>query len=72
MERLSIVFCDCAQTNIISDGFRSLAEGEQVEFVVDQSDDGRAKAIEVTGPNGGNPQVRNCFAVKHRITSHHA
>lgn len=46
------------QTNIISDGFRSLAEGEQVEFVVDQSDDGRAKAIEVTGPNGSNPQVR--------------
>ena len=46
-----------AQTNIVTDGFRSLAEGEQVEFVVDQSDDGRPKAIEVTGPGGANPQV---------------
>jgi cold shock CspA family protein len=44
------------QTNIVTDGFRSLAEGEQVEFVVDQSDDGRPKAIEVTGPGGANPQ----------------
>mmetsp|Transcript_9523 Transcript_9523/g.28648 ORF Transcript_9523/g.28648 Transcript_9523/m.28648 type:complete len:145 (-) Transcript_9523:730-1164(-) len=40
------------QTNIIADGFRSLAEGEQVEYIVETSDDGRAKAVEVSGPNG--------------------
>ncbi len=44
------------QTNIIADGFRSLAEGEPVEFVVEDND-GRTKAVEVTGPGGANPQV---------------
>jgi cold shock CspA family protein len=44
------------QTNIIADGFRSLAEGEAVEFVIERSEDGKAKAVEVTGPNGANPQ----------------
>lgn len=43
------------QTNIIADGFRSLAEGEAVEFVVEDAD-GRTKAVEVTGPDGANPQ----------------
>lgn len=46
-----------AQTNIIADGFRSLAEGEQVEYIVETSDDGRAKAVEVSGPNGAPVQV---------------
>jgi len=26
--------------------------------VVERADDGKAKAVEVTGPNGSNPQVR--------------
>lgn len=41
------------QTNIYAEGFRSLAEGEQVEYecvVDDQS--GKTKAHNVTGPGG--------------------
>lgn len=45
------------QTSIITDGFRSLAEGEQVEFYVESGDDGRTKAVQVTGPGGAPPQV---------------
>jgi hypothetical protein len=45
------------QTNIVADGFRSLAEGEKVEFVVEASPDGRTKAIEVSGPAGAYVQV---------------
>ncbi|GLT42906.1 hypothetical protein SLA2020_168830 [Shorea laevis] len=40
------------QSSIRSEGFRSLGEGEQVEFVIESSDDGRTKAVDVTGPNG--------------------
>ena len=36
------------QTSIRSDGFRTLSEGEAVEFFVDYGEDGRTKAIEVT------------------------
>jgi cold shock CspA family protein len=43
------------QTNIIADGFRSLAEGEPVEFEVDDNE-GRPKAVNVTGPGGAQPQ----------------
>ena len=46
------------QTAIITDGFRSLKEGEAVEYVVETSDDGRQKAIQVTGPGGAAPEVR--------------
>lgn len=46
------------QTAIITDGFRSLKEGEPVEFFVENSDDGRAKAVQVTGPDGAAPEVR--------------
>ncbi|CAN0846013.1 Cold shock domain-containing protein 4 [Linum grandiflorum] len=42
------------QSSIQTEGFRSLAEGEDVEYVVENSNDGRTKAIDVTGP-GGNP-----------------
>jgi hypothetical protein len=45
------------QTSIITDGFRSLAEGEQVEFYVESGDDGLTKAVQVTGPGGAPPQV---------------
>lgn len=44
------------QSAILCDGFRSLREGEPVEFLVEMSDDGRAKAIQVTGPNGSQPE----------------
>jgi len=40
------------QTSIYSEGFRSLAEGEQVEFVVQHDPQGRIKALNVTGPKG--------------------
>lgn len=40
------------QSNILAEGFRSLADNEEVEFVVETSDDGRLKAVEVTGPGG--------------------
>ena len=45
------------QTSIITDGFRSLAEGEAVEFFVEHGEDGRTKATNVTGPSGAPPQV---------------
>jgi hypothetical protein len=45
-----------AQTSIVTDGFRSLADGEQVEFYVESGDDGRTKAVQVTGPGGAPPQ----------------
>ena len=44
------------QSAIQSDGFRSLAEGEEVEYTVEQGQDGRLKASNVTGPNGKNVQ----------------
>lgn len=44
------------QSAILSEGFRSLREGEAVEFVVENSSDGRAKAINVTGPGGQAPE----------------
>uniref|UniRef100_A0A7N0RDS3 Uncharacterized protein n=1 Tax=Kalanchoe fedtschenkoi TaxID=63787 RepID=A0A7N0RDS3_KALFE len=40
------------QSSIQSDGFRSLGEGETVEYEVDSGDDGRTKAVNVTGPDG--------------------
>lgn len=45
------------QTDIISEGFRSLRDGEPVEFVVETGqNDGRTKAVQVTGPGGAAPQ----------------
>ncbi|CAF2160552.1 cold shock protein 2 [Brassica rapa] len=41
------------QSSIRSEGYRSLAEGESVEFLVEvDNSSGRTKAIEVTGPDG--------------------
>ncbi|DBB02454.1 TPA: hypothetical protein ACH3X3_011450 [Trebouxia sp. C0006] len=44
------------QTTIEAEGFRSLREGEEVEFVIEPSEDNRFKAIKVTGPGGAPPQ----------------
>eukprot|EP00804_Cyclotella_cryptica_P028202 CCRYP_011039-RA/>CCRYP_011039-RA protein AED:0.06 eAED:0.06 QI:295/1/1/1/1/1/2/366/125 len=40
------------QTAIKIEGFRSLAEGENVEFKVEVDSNGRSKAVDVTGPDG--------------------
>jgi cold shock CspA family protein len=40
------------QTAIRAEGFRSLADGERVEFEVEIDENGRSRAIEVTGPEG--------------------
>eukprot|EP00210_Caulerpa_lentillifera_P001855 g1784.t1 len=44
------------QTNIQAQGFRSLREGESVEFEVTRGQDGRTRAVNVTGPDGAEPQ----------------
>lgn len=41
------------QTSINVEGFRSLAENEVVEFLVETDNNGRKKAMDVTGPDGG-------------------
>ena len=46
------------QSSIQAEGFRSLREGEEVEYEVEEGPDGRTKAINVTGPGGAAPQVR--------------
>lgn len=48
---------DC-QSDIKTDGFRSLREGEIVEFGLELTADGREKAVNVTGPGGSYVQVR--------------
>jgi len=40
------------QTDVYAQGFRSLGEGETVEFTVEDQKDGRKQAKNVTGPNG--------------------
>mmetsp|Transcript_7373 Transcript_7373/g.8467 ORF Transcript_7373/g.8467 Transcript_7373/m.8467 type:complete len:124 (+) Transcript_7373:155-526(+) len=40
------------QTSVYAEGYRSLGEGEEVEFEVYEEPGGRTKAVNVTGPNG--------------------
>ncbi|PFH36857.1 cold-shock DNA-binding domain-containing protein [Besnoitia besnoiti] len=47
------------QSEIRAEGFRNLAEGEPVEFIVQTGNDGRKKAVNVTGPNGSCVQGDN-------------
>jgi cold shock CspA family protein len=42
----------CHQSVIHAEGFRSLAEGEEVEFNVQADESGKLKAVDVTGPGG--------------------
>lgn len=49
------------QSSIRAEGFRSLREGEDVEFDVEPGEDGRNKAVNVTGPSGAAPLVCLCF-----------
>ncbi|KAL8460318.1 hypothetical protein ACS0TY_032022 [Phlomoides rotata] len=44
------------QSAIKTDGFCSLGDGEAVEYVVEYGNDGRAKAANVTGPDGASVQ----------------
>jgi cold shock CspA family protein len=44
------------QTSIKMEGFRSLADGEAVEYLVEIDNNGRKKAAGVTGPNGADVQ----------------
>lgn len=41
------------QTQIKSEGFRSLNQNEEVEYEIETDDNGKKKAINVSGPNGG-------------------
>lgn len=44
------------QTSINTEGFRSLADGERVEYELMTDDNGKTKAHDVTGPNGEDVQ----------------
>ncbi|KAL3774541.1 hypothetical protein ACHAWO_003992 [Cyclotella atomus] len=44
------------QTAIKAEGFRSLAEGESVEFKISTDANGKSKAVDVTGPDGSDVQ----------------
>ena len=52
-----LTFHDLPQSSIDAEGFRSLRESEPVEFEVEEGEDGRTKAVHVTGPDGAPPQV---------------
>ncbi|KAG6774204.1 hypothetical protein POTOM_021555 [Populus tomentosa] len=60
------------QTSIQSDGFRTLSDGQPVEFSVDSGEDGRTKAIDVVGvsrsrrPRGGRGGGRGCYVGRGR------
>ena len=53
------------QSEIHAEGFRNLAEGEKLEFEIVDQDNGKKKAIKVTGPNGdyvkGQPKPQNNY-----------
>jgi cold shock CspA family protein len=55
------------QTEIKAEGFRSLADGEAVEYVAEEDNSGRVKATQVTGPGGSVVQVRDIDISSGRI-----
>jgi len=46
-----------------------LREGEEVEFVIEPSEDNRFKAIKVTGPGGAPPQVHTIILKRKEKTT---
>lgn len=54
-----LIFDNFFQTSIVSNGFRSLADGEEVEFEIGDDPNGRARALNVTGPGGDPVKVQN-------------
>uniref|UniRef100_A0A6M2FC54 Uncharacterized protein n=1 Tax=Populus davidiana TaxID=266767 RepID=A0A6M2FC54_9ROSI len=61
------------QTSIQSDGFRTLSDGQPVEFSVDSGEDGRTKAVDVVGvsrsrrpPRGGRGGGRGYYVGRGR------
>lgn len=44
------------QSSIQSDGYRTLTDGEKVEFFISEGDDGRTKAVDVSSIDGGASQ----------------
>lgn len=48
-------------SSIMAEGFRALTVGEAVEFVVSEGDDGRIRAVNVTGPGGACIRGSRCF-----------
>jgi cold shock CspA family protein len=45
------------QSQIQMEGYRCLVEGEKVEYRLEHDETGRARAVHVTGPNGGEVKV---------------
>lgn len=57
------------QSGIQSEGFRSLAENEKVEYFLETDETGKKKAVSVTGPAGSNvmgQQKRRSFGGRGR------
>ncbi|EHA8588659.1 Cold shock domain-containing protein 4 [Cocos nucifera] len=44
------------QSSIKAEGYRTLTEGEPVEFSIAEGEGGRTKAVDVTGPDGSSVQ----------------
>ena len=55
---LAVLWPPLPQSNIETTGYRSLKEGEDVEYDLVVAEDGKKKAFRVTGPGGAPPQVR--------------
>merc|ERR1712228_767260 len=52
------------QKDLHCEGYRSLVAGEAVEFEIEKENDGKLKAIKVTGPNGAYCLGEACYAYK--------
>ncbi|KAL8218872.1 hypothetical protein R6Q57_022245 [Mikania cordata] len=47
------ITADDGGEDLFTEGFRSLGDGETVEYVVEEGSDGRTKVADVTGPDEG-------------------
>lgn len=57
------------QSNIDTTGYRSLQQGEEVEFELVVGEDGKKKAFHVTGPQGTPPKVISAVAHLLRVST---